>query len=140
MSTRTYLRSRVDPVALVGGLAIGDLVAIGIFVAVGQRQHGIDPLAFPAAYLEALGPFLLGWLLAAGLAGLYTRDAVLGPRRAVSWALPAWIVAAVIAQALRASSLVAGSLSPVFLLVSIGAGGVIVVSWRALVALLAEAV
>lgn len=134
MSTSTYLQSRVEPSGLAAGLAAGDVLAIGGFVALGRIQHMGTPIGDPADFAVTVAPFLVGWLFAALLGGLYTRDAVLFPRRAISWTVPAWVVAVVITMAIRSTSLVSGGAAPSFVLVTLLAGGVLVVGWRVLVA------
>lgn len=136
MSTTTYLRSRVDTSSLVAGLAVGDVLAIAAFVAAGRLQHLGRPVGDPMGFLDTLVPFLVGWALAALVGGLYTRDAVLTPRRAVSWALPAWIVAALVGVGLRATQVFSGGAALPFLVVTLVAGGTFVVGWRALAAAL----
>ena len=134
MSTTTSLRSRVDSSPLVLGLAVGDLLALSTFVVAGAQSHGERPFAHPEVVLGALAPFLLAWWAASLVGGLYTKDAVLGPRRALSWALPAWVVTVVIGQALRATPLFRGGFAVTFVLVTLVVGGTLVVGWRILLA------
>jgi hypothetical protein len=133
MST-TYLRSQVDRTSLAAGLAVGDVVALAAFVAAGRQQHLRTPIGDPLDFLEALAPFLIGWTVAAIIGGLYTRDAVLTPRRAVSWTFPAWILTVIIGTGLRATPLFTGSAALTFVLVTLVVGGTLVIGWRALVA------
>ena len=133
MST-TYLRSQVEPTSLAAGLAVGDVAALAAFVAAGRQQHLGTPIGDPVGFLDALAPFLIGWTVAAVVGGLYTSDALLTPRRAVSWTLPAWILALVIGMALRASPLFTGSAALTFVIVTFFVGGTLLVGWRALAA------
>lgn len=133
MST-TYLRSQVEPTSLAAGLAVGDIAALAAFVAAGRQQHLGTPIGDPVGFLDALAPFLIGWTVAAVVGGLYTSDALLTPRRAVSWTLPAWILALVIGMALRASPLFTGSAALTFVIVTFFVGGTLLVGWRALAA------
>ncbi len=132
MSTATYVRSRVDRTRLTLGLAAGDVLAIYLFTGIGVVHHWgefrLDRLVVAAT------PLLVGWWLAAFVGGLYTRDAVLSPRRAVSWTLPAWVVAALVGYLFRSTGTVPGSTDVTFLLVTLGIGGAFVVGWRLLVA------
>lgn len=134
MSTSTYLQSRVEPSGLAAGLAVGDVLAIGSFVALGRLQHFGTPIGEPVNFLETLGPFLLGWVVAALLGSLYTSDAVSFPRRAVSWTLPAWVVTVAIAMLVRSRPEVAGGTAPTFIAVTLVVGGGLVVGWRVLAA------
>jgi hypothetical protein len=134
MSTSTYLQSRAEASGLSAVLLTGDLLAIGGFVAAGRLQHLGTPIGDPTAYVETLVPFLVGWAVAAVLGGLYTRDAVLFPRRAVGWTLPAWVVTVVVAMALRATPQLRGGVAPTFVVVTLLVGGVLVLGWRVLAA------
>lgn len=129
MEAQGWFARRIDSTQLMGGVALGDLVAITLFVVVGQYQHGGAPLARPAGVFEAAAPFYVAWVLVALVAGLYTRDATVSPRRGASWSIPAWIVTVPIALALRAVAF-PGNASLVFAAVSMLFGGILVVGWR----------
>jgi len=133
VSTRTYLRTRIDPSRRTAGLVAGDAAALGAFVWAGAVNHGYAPAAAPLRYLGALAPFLLAWVAVAALAGLYTSDATTTVRRAVGWAVPAWLVALPVAHGLRVV-VFRGGTSPGFLAVSGLVGGTLLVGWRALTA------
>jgi hypothetical protein len=138
MSTTSYFRSRVEPSSLAAGLVVGDVLAIATFIAAGRQEHMGQPIGDPVGFLDSLAPFLIGWAIAALVGGLYTRDAVLTPRRAISWALPAWVLALLIGMGLRASSLFTGTAAPTFVLVTFVVGGTLLVGWRALAAVIAS--
>lgn len=135
MSTATYLRSRVDPGPRSVGLAAGDAAAILAFATLGAAHHGEAPVSDPVHVGLVATPFLLGWIVAALVGGLYTADATSSPRRALSWTVPAWIAAALLGQALRATALFPGDTAPTFVLVTVLVGGGLVVGWRVLAAL-----
>jgi hypothetical protein len=135
MSTSTYLRSRVDLRPLVGVLAVGDVLALATFVVAGTIQHGGRPFSNPGVVAGALAPFLLAWLAAAWLGGLYTSDAVLSSRRVLRWTVPAWALAVLAGHALRATSLFRGGTTAGFVVVTLLIGGVLVVGWRLIVSL-----
>lgn len=137
MSTERFLRSRVDPGRLTLALAAGDALAVVAFAALGASHHGETVFSNPTHVGWVAAPFLVGWALAALLGGLYTNDAVATPRRALSWAVPAWILATLVGQGLRATALLPGGTSPTFVLVTLVVGGAIVVGWRVAAALLA---
>jgi hypothetical protein len=137
MST-TYLRSQIEPTSLAAGLAVGDVLALSTFVAAGRVRHLGTPIGDPVSFLDTLAPFLIGWGLAAVVGGLYTSDALLSPRRAVSWALPAWILALVVGMGLRATPLFTGGAAPAFVIVTLVTGGALVIGWRVLAAVLTQ--
>lgn len=135
MTGSSWLDQRLDVSRLTTVLAVGDFLAIGAFVALGQAQHsGSNPLLAPLELLAAMTPFLLGWLAVALIGGLYTHDVVLGPRRMLSWTIPAWILGAIIALALRATSLFPGNVTGMFPVVATVFGGLLVVGWRTVAA------
>ncbi|MEF8782894.1 MAG: DUF3054 domain-containing protein [Haloarculaceae archaeon] len=132
MSTSTYLRSRVDVRPFAGLLAVGDALAITSFVVAGIIQHGGQPFSNPGEVPGPVAPFLLGWFAVALLGGLYTVDALLSPRRALSWTAPAWVIAVLVGHGLRATSLFPGGTTAGFILVTLVVGGILVVGWRLL--------
>lgn len=132
MSTSTYLRSRVDVRPLAGALVAGDSLALAAFVVAGTIQHGEQPLSNPGVVASALAPFLLAWVAVAVLGGLYTADAVVSVRRALSWTVPAWIVAVLLGHGLRATPLFRGGTTVAFVLVTALVGGFLLVGWRLL--------
>jgi len=136
MSTATYLRTRVDRSPLIPGLLLADVGAILVFAAIGVNHHGGDPLGDLASVAWTAGPFVIGWLVVAVLAGLYTVDAVSSVGQAASWTVPAWVVAALIGQGLRATAFFPGDTALSFALVTIVFGGILVVGVRIAVAAL----
>lgn len=108
-------------------LAIGDLLAIVTFVAIGEARHG----GTLAAGAETTGQFLLGWVVASLLVGAYAPRALASVTDGVGRAVGAWLMAAVLGVSIRAA-LTTGRFSVVFLLVSIGVGGVLLALWRVL--------
>lgn len=134
MSTVSSLRGRIDTSTLTAALAAGDVGAITLFVVLGEISHGVSPVANPERVAGTLAPFLIGWTVASLVGSLYTRDALRPPVRAVSWTLPAWILAVVVAQALRATPVFPGNAALTFALVSTAVGGALLIGWRVLVA------
>lgn len=135
MHTATYLRTRVTSVPLAAGLLVGDAGAITTFAAIGVSTHGGDPIGDPGRVLLVAAPFVVGWVLPAALAGLYTRDALASPFRTVGRTLPAWIAAVLIGGALRSTALFPGGTAGTFLLVVFAFGGLLLLGWRLVAAL-----
>ncbi|WP_332898982.1 DUF3054 domain-containing protein [Haladaptatus sp. CMSO5] len=108
-------------------LALGDVALITLFVFLGQMEHGTQGL------LMTTSPFLLGWLFVAPLAGLYD-----GRRRdlkaTIGRTAGAWVGAALIGQALRATEFFPGGFAIAFVIVSILVGLVLLVPFRTAVA------
>lgn len=135
MATSTRL-PRIDRSPRTAVLAAGDALAIGAFVYAGEIQHGFPPPSYPGRFAGTLAPFLLGWVAVALVAGLYTSDATVTFRTMLYRTVPAWLVGVLVAHALRVTPLFHGGTTPAFILVSAVGGGVLVVGWRSLVAVL----
>ncbi|WP_181684876.1 DUF3054 domain-containing protein [Halorhabdus salina] len=134
VSVAATLRNRIEVSAATAILAAGDLVAVAAFVVIGSVGAHQGSLSNMSQMAGTAVPFLVGWLLAAFLGSLYTEDARRSVLRAVSWTIPAWITAALIAQVLRWSPLTPDSFSGIFLLISIAAGLVLLTPWRGIAA------
>ena len=131
MSVSTARDSRIDLSARTALLTAGDLAAILLFVAVGEYTHGYNPLVDVGRVAGTFAPFLLGWLLVAGAAGLYARDATATLRRSLGVTFGSWVLAVVVAQALRATSVFHGGAALTFAVVSVVVGGGLLCLWRA---------
>jgi len=125
---------RFDPSPLTALVAAGDIVLIGLFVTLGEIQHGMPPWEYPLWALETFAPFLIGWVVVSFVGGLYTRDAWQFPLRAISWTTPAWITAVLIAMAIRATPQVHGGVQLTFVAVSIVVGLALLLPWRSAIA------
>ncbi|MFB6142030.1 MAG: DUF3054 domain-containing protein [Halorientalis sp.] len=117
------------------GRQIGDLLAIAVFVVVGEYSHGVSPLADPVVVADTFLPFAVGWLFVVGPALLNDpRVDESAPRVAVR-TLAAWFVAVLLALSLRRTPLFHGgetalSEYAVFGLVAFTVGGVLLTGWR----------
>lgn len=125
--TRTYLAGRIVASRRVALLAVGDVVALLVFVAAGAVRHGGTLVSVAETTVE----FGLGWVVVAVLAGAYGASALEGWRRAALLGAGAWAGGAVVGAAIRAAVEPFASMSPVFVLVTAGVGGVIFGVWRA---------
>lgn len=137
MSNATgLLRSRVESSPGTARLALGDLfVLVGFFV-LGELSHGVSPIASPLVVADTIAPFLIGWVVAALVVGAYAPGATRTVRVAVLRAAGAWVGAAAIGLALRATPLFHGVSPLSFALVVTGIGVVFFSAWRAAVAYL----
>lgn len=123
----------VDRIELSGTSAllfVGDIAAIAAFVVAGEFRHGLSLAQAPAT----TAPFLVGWLLIAPVAGAYGPAIGSRPRGSAVTVAAAWVGAALVGQALRATRYVAGGFDPAFVVVSGGVGLVLLVGWRLLAA------
>lgn len=127
--------ARIDRSWATLGLAVGDLLLIAVFVVAGELRHGYGLLAHPERVLGTAIPFFIGWVVVSILIGVYRRSVYTVPRTAALRTALAWVGAALVGQALRATELFHGTFAPAFLLVSLGVGLVLLVPWRAVAAL-----
>ena len=138
-SVRTTLAHRVDPAPFTALVALGDLVCIAAFVLLGVTvgHEGIDPVANPGRVAATVATFAVGWALVAPLAGLYAADTYASAKRTVLRTVPAWVGAALVAQALRATAVVPGGAAVTFFVVSVVVTLALLVPWRLVVSALA---
>lgn len=135
MNVTSSLQRRIEPSSVTALLAVGDLIAIATFVVAGEISHGYSLVADVGRIAGTLVQFLVGWSVVSLAGGLYTPDAIADLRSAVSWTLPAWAAAVVIAQALRSTPVFHGDAALAFALVSFGVVGVLLVFWRVVAAI-----
>ena len=112
--------------------ALGDVVAIALFVLLGEFSHPEIPFTV-LGYLETLTTFLLGWVAVAAPAGVYGRATLEDGRIALLVPVLAWAVADAIAQLLRATTLFAGDAALSFYLVALIVGGAFIGAARYLI-------
>jgi len=138
MSVSSVRGKRVELSQRTALLAAGDISAILLFVAVGEYTHGYNPLVDVGRVAGTFLPFLVGWLVVAGVVGLYATDATATLGRSLGFTLGSWVVAVGIAQALRATSVFHGNAALTFAIVSVVIGGVLLAIWRTSVSLLSS--
>lgn len=114
--------------AVLVGLA--DVALLAALVLLGQLSHGQNPLADPLGALEAIAPFVLGWVVVAPFAGVYARETLSSPATAARVTTIGWLAAANVAFILRASPVFEGGIAWAFPLVMTGMGLVLLVGWR----------
>lgn len=129
MSALSALAARVDR-GTARSFLPGDVAAILLFVVLGELRHGVDPVSMPARFAGTAVPFLLGWLLVAPLAGAYAARLRSSAGRLAAVTAGAWVGAAALAQVVRATDPFPGNADPVFFLVAVGFGGLLLVGWR----------
>ncbi|MDT8306569.1 MAG: DUF3054 domain-containing protein [Anaerolineae bacterium] len=126
-----------------GLLLFGDLVALYLFVLVGQLDHDLLPGTNPLWYtLTRALPFIAVWLAAGWLLGAYwlPRDSHTGEAREwqplLRWlgarALHAWLIAAPAGLLLRALLLERATIPTLFFVATLGFGALFLLAWRLL--------
>ncbi|MGQ9926671.1 MAG: DUF3054 domain-containing protein [Chloroflexaceae bacterium] len=116
-------------------LVAGDIVALLVFAAIGRRSHG--EAAGPGAILEVsrtAAPFILGWLIAASLAGAYAPARTRGSGAMLLTTLIGWTGGLILGAVFRA--IMIGRFSPVsFYVITFLVALVILGGWRGVFAL-----
>lgn len=110
------------------GLAVGDLVAIGLFVALGELRHA----GTVTAGVQNVLAFGGSWIAVAVLAGLYRPGSTRSRWRIATVVAGSWIVAATIGHFLRLIVRPGAGLSLAFFIVSVLTGGVLLIGWRSI--------
>lgn len=111
-------------------LPVGDILAVLLFVFVGQTDHQTNDPGNPLGSLLLAGaPFVAAWLVTAFLLGAYRAD-VLAPRVMFTRTLTAWLVALPVGIVLRALVLGRAVIPTAFILVAFAFGGLFVLGWR----------
>ncbi|WP_436928417.1 DUF3054 domain-containing protein [Halosimplex halobium] len=131
-SVRTALAHRVEPAPATALVALGDLACITAFVLLGVTvgHGGGDPGVDPAHVAVTVLPFAVGWAVTSLLAGTYARSTYASAKRSVVRTVPAWVGAALVAQALRATAVVPGGAAVTFFAVSVLVTLALLLPWR----------
>lgn len=116
----------------------GDVLVVAAFIGYGLVSHGIVPWEYPVHTVDVLTPFLVSWLLVAGVAGLYHRRTFESLRRTALLTAGGWVVASLLGSALRATAFFPGDAPLAFVLVNLGFGMAFMLPWRLVVAWLFE--
>ncbi|SDE76497.1 DUF3054 domain-containing protein [Halorientalis regularis] len=133
MTALDWVRSRVDPSTATALFLLGDLLAIAVFIVMGEISH-----EYPLLSVRVLGTyaqFAVGWLVVAVPAGVYATDYRRNLTRSTALVLGAWLGADVVAQGLRSTSVFPGNAALTFAIVAFLVGGILLVAWRLTVAL-----
>jgi hypothetical protein len=130
MPEQSFLEQRLD--ASTWPIAVGDLIVLLAFLFVGTVQHW--PLeqvqAEPIIYVFAAGPFILGWLICAPLIGAYSPGGGSAPNSSIPLAIRSWIPAVVVGLLVRVVAVPNRGFDPVFAVVMLVGGTVVLAAWR----------
>lgn len=111
-------------------LLAGDLIALLLFVLLGQADHGTINTSNPiAGALRNVVSLAVPWLVLAWLLRAYPRTTPALPGFLGRSAL-AWVIAAPIGLLIRMLWLGRGGIPIPFLLVTLAAGGLFLLGWR----------
>lgn len=118
-------------------ILLGDLIALLLFVYIGQRDHGLIDAENPLqGLLWASWAFALAWVIAAALLRALPDAATLSGRALLANGLNAWLVAAPLGVLLRAYFLGRAVIPTSFLAATLAFGGLFVLGWRLVFVLL----
>lgn len=112
-------------------LFVGDALCLSLFVLAGLQTH--DSASPLVRFGLNAGPLIFTWTLTAWALGALQLEPPLTYRTFLGRTLTAWLVAAPLALILRALVLRAATLVLIFMLVTLGLGGGILLAWRAAV-------
>ncbi|WOL17698.1 hypothetical protein Cni_G26491 [Canna indica] len=118
--------------AQVGLLAGGDVLCLLIFSAIGRFSHGLPVFDFET--LRTADPFVAGWVLSAYFLGGYGDDGrgVNGSTKGVLAAVKSWAIGIPFGIVIRSAT--SGHIPPtMFMLITMGSTGVLLIAWRALI-------
>lgn len=112
-------------------LFAGDALCLSLFVLAGLQTH--DSASPLARFGINAGPLILTWAITAWALGALQLEPPLTYRTVLGRALTAWLVAAPLALIVRALVLRAATIVLIFMLVTLGLGGLSLLVWRAAV-------
>ncbi|GKZ13694.1 DUF3054 domain-containing protein [Haladaptatus sp. T7] len=121
---------RFDRSSTTAGLVIGDVVVLVVLLAIGAMRHNENIIGNPGYFAGTVAPFLIGWIIASLVVGLYSSRARRSVRSSVLFADGTWVIAALIGAGLRATSFFHGESPLTFVLVMLGFGLLFMTVWR----------
>ena len=110
---------------------VGDLVLIIAFPFLGAMNHE-NPGSFES-FMRTVVPFALAWVIVGGVSGGLSIETLRSLHRTYVRVPPAWVVAGVVAIAMRIS-VFDRDFSPAFSIVAIAVMGGLIVGWRLVLA------
>ena len=114
-------------------LLLGDLIAILLFVFIGQQDHATTDVNNPIfGLLRAAFPFLITWLIVAPIVGAYPSAENITLQRLLVRGLNAWLIAAPLGLLLRAFLFERGGIPAIFMLLTLLVAGAFILIWRLL--------
>ncbi len=117
-------------------LAVGDVLVLGLFVLLGERDHAISDPQPVLRWFITTAEFALPWLIAAWALGTYRAD--ITTRTFLGKTVTAWLIAAPLGALLRSFVNGSGAIASTFLVVTLVVGGAMVIAWRWIYARLAR--
>ena len=114
-------------------LLAGDLIALSLFVFIGQRDHEtIDPTNPLLGMLPNVVAFAIPWTIAAWWLGALRIDEAFRVAPFFARILNAWLVAAPFGILLRSVFLGRAVIPTIFIVATLGFGALFLLAWRAI--------
>ena len=114
-------------------LLVGDLVALLLFVYVGQRDHEMVNAENPIlGLLPTVGAFALPWVVTGWWLGAFRDGETLTVRTLLGRTLNAWLVTVFLGLLLRSLLLQRAVIPTLFAIAALGFGGAFLLGWRML--------
>jgi len=118
-------------------LLVGDLLALVLFVYVGQRDHDLVNEAYPMLGVLITSIMFAGpWVLTGWLLGAFPSRETLSARSLLARTLNAWLVTALSGLLIRSYALGRAVVPTVFITATLVFGGLFLFGWRILFLLL----
>ncbi|AWB27111.1 DUF3054 domain-containing protein [Halococcoides cellulosivorans] len=134
-----FLSNHVARTRLTAIAASGDLTLVTLFVVLGATMgHGEDPVAQGGDIAMTAISFLTGWTLAALATRAYAPGWAESLPSVAGRTVLAWVVAVLIALALRSTQFFPGNVALSFALVATGVGLALLGPWRVGLAIVAR--
>ena len=111
-------------------LLAGDWITLGLFVFIGQMEHGLVAANPLPRLLSASAEIVLPWTVVALLWGALTLSRGMTLRTFMWRALTAWLVGAPLALLVRAWLNGQATIIVIFMAITIGLGGLFLLVWR----------
>lgn len=113
-------------------LIMGDWLALGLFVFLGQMEHELVTDDYLPRLLRSSAVIALPWTAVALLSGAYRLKAGMTGTSFLARTLTAWLIAAPLALILRAYLNGQATIIVIFMVITIGLGGIFLLAWRGL--------
>lgn len=111
---------------------LGDLFGLLLFITWGLYAHNLRAWEVPAHTAETLAPFLIAWLALAPLIGLYRSQTLRSYGQTLTILVPGWAGIALVGALIRGTPLFSGGAGPVFVVVNVIFGLLVLAPWRVL--------
>lgn len=113
-------------------LIFGDWLALGLFVFLGQMEHELVGGDYLSRFLGGSAVIAMPWTAVALLLGAYRMKAGMSGGSFLGRSLNAWLIAAPFALILHAYLNGQATIIVIFMVITIGLGGIFLLAWRGL--------